>query len=195
MRRLLLAALGTAALVAGPRVPACAQAGIFLSEEEAPHAVFPEADRVVRHVVEVDPELRRRLGDALGGTRPSVQEERYVVFEAWKQDRLLGRAIIVEEIGKHRPITFVVGIDGRGRVADVAVMAYREAYGGEIRHRRFLAQFRGKRAEDSLRSPAEIRNIAGATLSVRAAARAVKKALALASLLAEEPARAAGGQP
>ena len=52
---------------------------------------------------------------------------------------------------------------------DVAVMAYREAYGGEVRTPRFLRQYRGKSPGDPLRSGRDIKNIAGATLSVDAA--------------------------
>jgi hypothetical protein len=52
--------------------------------------------------------------------------------------------MIVEEIGKHQPITFMVGVQPDGKVADVAVMVYRESYGGQVRYARFLAQFTGK---------------------------------------------------
>jgi len=76
-----------------------------------------------------------------------------------------------------------------GTVSDVAVMAYREAYGGEIRTPRFLAQYRHTSAADSLQPPGAIKNIAGATLSVDAASRAVKKALALAAVVCAEGAR------
>ena len=94
----------------------------------------------------------------------------------------MGRAIIVEEIGKHRPITFVVGLRADGRVHDVGVMAYREAYGGEVQSKRFLKQYREKTSASTLQSHSDIQNIAGATLSVEAASRAVKKALALAQV-------------
>ena len=80
-------------------------------------------------------------------------------------------------------ITFVVGLRPDGRVADVAVMAYREPYGGEIRSARFLSQYHDKRPGDAVRPYRDIRNVAVATLSVEASSRAVKKELALASAL------------
>jgi hypothetical protein len=164
-----------------------AQEGVFLSEQDAPAAVFPDADRFVRHEVESTPALRECMTARLGGTQPSLWEERYVVFSAARGDTPLGRAVVVEEIGKHRPITFVVGLKADGSVQDVAVMAYREAYGGEVRTTRFLRQYRGKAPADPLRSGQDIKNIAGATLSVDAASRAVRKAQALAAAL-DEPA-------
>lgn len=158
------------------------QEGFFLSEHEAPAAVFPDADAFARRVIEVSAATRARMRSTLGPTEPSVWEDAYVTFAASRQGTLLGHAIIVEEIGKHRPITFVVGVRPDGTVSDVAVMAYREAYGGEIRQKRFLVQYRDKHPVTGLRTPGDIKNIAGATLSVEAANRAVRKACAVASL-------------
>ena len=170
-------------LVLALAVPARAQEGQFLSEQQAPGAVFPDADHFDRLDVESTPELREQMTHQLDGTRPSMWEERYAVFTASRGGTSVGRAVVVEEIGKHRPITFVVGLRPDRSVQDVAVMAYREAYGGEVRTTRFLRQYRGKTPADQLRSGSEIRNIAGATLSVDAASRAVRKAQALAAAL------------
>ena len=162
------------------------QEGVFLSEADAPKAVFREADAFTRDDVVATEERRSRVTAALGGTLPSMWEERWVVFRATRGGTLLGRAIVVEEIGKHRPITFVVGLHPDRSVEDVAVMAYREAYGGEIASRRFLRQYAGKRLTDDLRTPQGIQNVAGATLSVEAASRAVRKAQAIAAVLDQD---------
>lgn len=167
-------------------VAAHAQEGAFLSEADAPAAVFQDADRFERREVPSTPALRDALRARLDGTTPSLWEERYVVFRALQGDRVLGQAFLVEEVGKHRPISFVVGLRPDGRVEDVAVMAYREAYGGEVRSARFLAQYQGKGPAEALHTHRGIRNIAGATLSVDAASRAVKKAQALAGVLVAE---------
>ena len=159
-----------------------AQEGIFLSEEQAPRAVFADADAFARQVVNVSPTMRERMRTILGTAQPSVWEEQYVTFKATRGDSVAGYAIIVEEIGKHRPITFVVGVRPDGSVSDVAVMAYREAYGGEVRRKRFLTQYHDKTAKSALQTYSDIQNIAGATLSVDAASRAVKKALAVAQV-------------
>ncbi len=168
------------ALSAGRNAPACAQQGAFLREDQAPQAVFSEATTFSREVVNATPELRERMRALLVPTVPSIWEEQYVTFKAMSDGHLLGYAIVTEEIGKHRPITFVVGVRPDDTVNDVAVMAYREAYGGEVKSKRFLTQYHGKSAADALQPFADIKNIAGATLSVDAAGRAVKKALALA---------------
>lgn len=170
-------------LIAGALRPVSAQEGVFLTEEQAPAAVFPSADSFQREVFEVTPEIRERVRALLGATQPSVWEDRYVTYRALQGDAVAGHVVIVEEIGKHRPITFVVGVRSDGRINDVAVMAYREAYGGEVKSKRFLKQYDAKVAADPLRPFSDISNIAGATLSVEAASRAVKKALALTQVL------------
>ena len=115
----------------------------------------------------------------LGSTKPSLWEPDYVLFTVYRDGNLLGYAVVVEEIGKHRPITFVVGVRPDGAVQDVALMVYREPYGGEVRAPRCLAQYRGKNLTASLLSFRHIRNITGATLSAEAIGRGVRKALAL----------------
>jgi thiamine biosynthesis lipoprotein len=152
---------------------------VYLTDAEAPAAVFPTADRFERQNFPGTEELRRRVAKRLGDVRVSFWEASYKVATAFRGDTRLGRAIEVEEIGKHRAITFVVGVDEQGEVAGVAVMAYREAYGGEIRSRRFLDQYQGKTLGDPLRPGQDVQNITGATLSARAAGRAVKKAIAV----------------
>jgi hypothetical protein len=173
-------------LVAGA---AWSEQGVFLSEADAPKAVFRDADAFTRAETAVTPERRAKVGAALGGMLPSMWEERWIVVAAARGGTSLGRAFVVEEIGKHRPITFVVGLRPDRSVEDVAVMAYREAYGGEIASRRFLRQYAGKRPDDDLRGSHGITNVAGATLSVDAASRAVRKAQAIAAVLDAEATR------
>src|SRR5262249_2946009 len=89
-------------------LPAGAQEGVLLTEDEAPRAVFPTADRFERAEIPLTEALRARVEETLQKTKPSVWEPTYVTFTAWQGDTLLGRAFLVEEIGKHRPITFIV---------------------------------------------------------------------------------------
>jgi hypothetical protein len=161
---------------------------VYLSGDEAPHAVFPDADRFARGQIPSTPELREQVTRRLGDLKPSIWEPSYEVTTAFAGERRLGRAIVVEEVGKHRAITLVIGVDPQLRVAGVAVMVYREAYGGEIRTRRFLDQYRGKGEDDPLLPSVDIRNITGATLSARAVGRAVRKAIAVLETIGDAPA-------
>src|SRR3989304_3133810 len=156
---------------------------IYLSEEEAPKMVFPDACKLEIRVVESTPELREKVKGLIGKAEPSIWEREYKTFIAKKDSKVIGYAVIVEEIGKHRPITFIVGVTPEGKTENIAVMVYRESYGSEIRAKRFLKQYEGKTLDDPIRTRDDIVNISGATLSVRAANVGVKKALALISVV------------
>lgn len=163
-------------------MPTWAGTKVYLTLEEAPKAVFPEADSFERRDVQVDQAFRRRVQELMGRVRPSIWEPFYIAFVARKADRVLGYAVICEEIGKHRPITFIVAVTPEGAVRDVAIMMYREPVGDEVRYKAFRRQFSGKTLGDPIQPREDIRNITGATLSVHALSRGVRKALAVVKL-------------
>lgn len=68
-------------------------------------------------------------------------------------------------IGKHDMINYAVALDPDGRVRQVEILEYREAYGGEVRNAAWRAQFDGKHHGDPLRLGKDIQGISGATLS------------------------------
>ncbi len=176
-RRFLL--LGSVALLAA--VPG-RSVEVYLTLEEAPGAVFPEADSFERRDIQVTPEFRDKLRELVGRAKPSIWEPFYITFIARRGEEVLGHAVICEEIGKHRPITFIVAVTPPGKVHDVAVMMYRESIGSEVRYPGFLEQFDDKDLQDPILLYRDIRNISGATLSARALSRGVRKALAVIEL-------------
>jgi hypothetical protein len=176
-RRFLEATAGAAVLVRRVR-PANAQEGVFMAPQDAPRSLFPDATDVDERAIPSTPALKAQVRGLLGQP-PSVWEDAYRVFTVKREGHPLGFVVIVDEIGKHRPITFAVAVRPDGTVHDVAVLAYREPYGGEVRERRFLKQYAGRTATAPLQPYRDIQNIAGATLSVNATGRAVKKAVAV----------------
>lgn len=163
-----------------------AQEGIFMRPDEAPRQLFPDAPETTEQTVGSDAALQQRIRSLLGRA-PSLWEPSYRIFTSKRGDRLVGFVVVVEEIGKHRPITFAVGVAADGRVRDLAVLAYREAYGGEVRERRFLRQYAGKTLADPLLPYRDVRNISGATLSVEATGRAARKAIAVLKAVGDLP--------
>ena len=79
-------------------------------------------------------------------------------------------AWILEEIGKVKPITTGLVVDGGG-LERVKVLIYRESHGWEVRHPFFTDQFKGLRLSDGKRLSRRIDGISGATLSVNALTR------------------------
>ena len=113
--------------------------------------------------------------DFAGGQVTGIEQE----DEGRLEGKTIGFAVICEEIGKHRPITFIVATDTTGQVLDVALMMYREPIGAEVRYKGFVRQFDGKDLSDPIYPRRDVKNISGATLSVRAMSRGVRKALAV----------------
>ena len=94
---------------------------------------------------------------------------------------------MTEEVGKYRPITFMVGVTPQLTVRDVAVMVYRESRGGDVKRKRFLSQYRGKSTRDPIDVGRDIINISGATISVRSVNAGVKRVLAELAALYSAP--------
>ncbi len=88
-------------------------------------------------------------------------------------------AVLDNVFGKEQPITYMVVFDDSERIRAVEILAYREAYGGEVGYKSFRKQFEGKSYNDNLRVGSEIRNITGATISTNAVTTGVRKVSAL----------------
>ena len=111
------------------------------------------------------------------GYRPDKPS--YVVFVARTGDHIDGYAVVDEQMGQHQPITFGVKLDPEGAVERLEVMVYREGYGDEIREGRFRRQFDGMGASDAIRYGEDVVAISGATISSKAMAVGVRRAVAL----------------
>ena len=116
--------------------------------------------------------IERQLGQKLG-------KSEYIFYVAHSAGHIDGYALFDREIGQHEYIDFATFSDCDGRVTRVEVVAYREPYGEGIRSKRFRKQFVGKEAASGFRPGHDIDVISGATLSVRAMAKAVRRATLL----------------
>jgi hypothetical protein len=156
---------------------------VYLTPGQALHEIFEGTAAVDTVRAVLGASEREALHQRLG--RP-VPADTVVVYKPRNAEGgLLGYAVLGEEIGKYRPITFMVGTDTAFAVRDVEILVYRESRGGEVRRARFLRQYRGKTDDDAIRTSRDILNVAGATLSVTALNHGVKRILATLSLLAE----------
>ncbi len=129
---------------------AMAQAEVYITVDEAIRNIFPGFERY---------------------------EEKAKVYTVFKNDKILGWAVALDEMGKIKPITFLVGIDSQHKVLAVYILEYRDIFGSDIKRRSFLRQFIGKTLKDRLKAGRDIDAVTGATVSSNAAAAAVKKAL------------------
>jgi Na+-translocating ferredoxin:NAD+ oxidoreductase RnfG subunit len=177
LRSRLLAILTAAAFVPAP---ARAQE-VLLTKDQALREVFPEVGRTSVEHKELDAKMRDQLQQTLGRRVYEDAVDVTLVYDA--AGAFKGYAVVTEEVGKYRPITFMVGVTPQLSVKDVAVMVYRESRGGDVKRRRFLDQYRGKTVKDPIDSNRDIINVSGATISVRSMNAGVKRVLAELTLL------------
>jgi FAD:protein FMN transferase len=164
------------ALVMCVTLVACASwAETYLSEEQAVKIALPTATTVSTEFKQLTPAQREALQHTSGLRFPEAQ---YKVFIGHgRNGEGSGYAVIMNEIGKEEPITFIVGVTPEGKAGEVALLEYRESRGSEVHEKRFTHQFKGKKSTDPIQVNQDIINYTGATLSSHAMARGVKKAL------------------
>jgi hypothetical protein len=159
---------------------------VYLTPDQALQEIFTGVAAVDTVRAVLTPAELASLRAALGYPAPS--DTVIVLRPRGGGGEVLGHAVIAEEVGKYRPMTFMVGAGPGREVLGVEVLVYRESRGGEVRRERFLRQYRGKGAEDPVRTNRDILNVAGATLSVNAMNRGVKRVLVTLDLLAKRKA-------
>ena len=175
-----IGALGSASAQA----PSAVEIGpiqVYMTAEEAQAKIFPTLASTRLEVKDVSTALKEQAEAQLGRRFAEDSLRVHLLYDA--ADRLLGYAMVTEEIGKYRPITFMVGVDPQFKIEGAAVLIYRESRGGEVRRSRFLRQYRGKSSADPIRINRDIVNISGATMSVQALNFSVRKLLYLTQAL------------
>jgi len=153
-----------------------AHAEVFLTEEEALKLMFPNSERIRKDVIRLTPEKKTEIEERIGWKFPEEVFEVYIGETGTKVD---GYALIQNTIGKHKPMTYMVGVDHAGACMDVELLVFREARGSEVRTKRFNVQYEGKTVFDPVRINKDIINISGATMSVRSLSAGVKRVLVL----------------
>ncbi|MCA9458630.1 MAG: FMN-binding protein [Nitrospira sp.] len=153
------------------------QEDVYLTPEEAAKLTFPESDSIRFEVINLTPDQKRLIEERIGWQFP---ESTFECFIAETRGKIDGWAFIQHTIGKHKAMTYMVGVDPDGEVTNVEVLVYRESRGSEVGKKRFNYQYQGKTIEDPIRINRDIINISGATMSVRSMSAGVKRALVLA---------------
>ncbi len=152
------------------------QEDIYLTPEEAAKLMFPESETIRMEILSITPEQKHQIEERIGWNFP---ETTFDCFIGETKGNVDGWAIIQHTIGKHKPMTYRVGVDPDGEVLNVEVLVYREARGSEVRKERFKHQYEGKSHMDPIRINRDVINISGATMSVRSMSAGVKRTLVI----------------
>ena len=156
------------------------QEDVYLTPEDAAKLMFPKSDSIRSEVITITEDQKRLIEERIGWHFP---ETTFDCFIGETKGQVDGWAFIQNTIGKHKPMTYMVGIAPDGEVTNVEILVYRESRGSEVRKARFNYQYEGKTIHDPIRINRDIINISGATMSVRSMSAGVKRALVLADEL------------
>jgi len=148
----------------------------YLSTEAALRAVFPQAQSFGETPIALTDAQRADIARAAG---PQAGHGQLRAWAAHADGKVIGHVFIDEVIGRQEFITYAVGIDAAGKLRPVEILEYRESHGGEIRGDAWRHQFAGRNSLDELRFEADIKNIAGATLSSEHVTAGVRRILAI----------------
>ncbi len=154
-------------------------AKVFLAKDEALALAFPGADRVEERVfiltdaqkAEVEKLARARLDTQL-----------WTIHVGWRGGAPVGYAVIDTHVVRTLPETCMVVISPAGEVERVEILAFNEPpeYAPT---ERWLHQFDGKELDEGLKMRGDVQGITGATLTATATIAAVRRALALHTVL------------
>jgi len=175
-----LLAAAVLAVVTSWQAPQARAAGVYFSRAELLKTFFSGSDRVSFRTFDIDAAQGRRLAARLG----YAVRERWTIYVGEKAGRVTGYAVLDEELGQHRPISFGVLLSPDGRVERVEVLVYREPKGEEVRRAQFRDQFVGKDAHAPVQAGRDIVAVSGATISSRSMAVGVRRALVIVDELA-----------
>lgn len=148
---------------------------VYLTEKQALDMVFHDL-KVEKKEITMTTEQKKNIQKRL---KRKIKEDTYTVFIGKKDGKEEKYAFILDEQGKHFPMTFIVSLDNKANVDQVAVMVYREKRGDGVKRKRFLNQFKNKNSKDPIEIDNDIVHITGATISSWSMTAGVKKAVVL----------------
>lgn len=164
--------------VAALSVCAPAQAMVYMSVEQAQQLMFGDAALTPLPLL-LSPEQTAAI-EKDSGVRVFAGGLR-----AWKGGD--GYFFVDAVVGKHDLITYAVALTADGRVRQVEILEYREAYGGDVRNPRWREQFKGKGHGDAVRVGENIQNLSGATLSCEHLTDGIRRLLATYAIAIARP--------
>lgn len=151
-------------------------AEVFMSEEDAVKIILSKSRNVRKEVIRLTPEKKDLIEQRIGWKFP---EQAFEVYIGETDGKIDGYAMIHNTVGKHKHMTYMVGVDANGACSDVELLVFREARGSEVGRKRFNVQYEGKTVLDPIRINKDIINITGATMSVRSMSAGIKRVLVL----------------
>ncbi len=152
----------------------------YPSREEILGSVYPDATHFAERIFLTEVEATR--AKELSGEE--VPSPLIALYRVKRGDNLVGRAYVDTHVIRTKRESLLVCLDAEGKVKRVEVTVFLEPPEYNLSER-WYQQYENKSLEVDLRLGQSIRSVAGATLTSRAAAKAVRRVLAIDSVVAE----------
>jgi Na+-translocating ferredoxin:NAD+ oxidoreductase RnfG subunit len=156
-----------------------AGARVLVTQDKALTEAFPAASVTRKDAFLTDVQAKRV--EELSGSEPSSRVVAYYV--AIKDGKPVGTAYFDTHLVRTLPETVMIVVDPEGKVAKVEVLSFEEPP-EYLPKPKWFEQFKSKKLDRDLAPGRGIPVVTGATLTSRAVAAAVRRALALHAVLA-----------
>jgi len=156
-----------------------ARAKVFYSRNEALKLAFPDADEVDSETFVLD---ERQTEQIQRLARCPLESKLVKIYKAMRDGHVVGYALIDIHNVRTLPEAFMVVLTPDGEVSSLRVLAFHEPLEYKPT-RRWYRQFANKSMDSPLRVGRDVHGVVGATLSARATARGVRRALAFYEVL------------
>ncbi|MBC8256015.1 MAG: FMN-binding protein [Candidatus Marinimicrobia bacterium] len=135
------------------------------------------------HTLIIDSELKALVQNRV---RQRFYRDELYYWTISNNDTTIAYALMDNVLGKSMPITFLILVDLDGKIMSTKVIKYREAYGGEVDNKNWLAQFTDFSDKSDYKVGKNIDGISGATISVNSLTKGVQKIAVLFPLIKDK---------
>ena len=124
------------------------------------------------HTLKLDTELKVLVQNKV---KQRFYRDKLYYWNISNNDTTIAYALMDNVLGKSMLITFLVILNNEGNILASEVIKYREAYGGEVGNKNWLAQFTHFSDTSDFKLGKNIDGISGATISVNSLSKAIQK--------------------
>ena len=153
------------------------------SSEEYLLSQFAKGTRINIHTLQLNKKIKI---DIQNKVKQTFYRDKLYYWNISRNDTTIAYAFLDNVLGKSMPITFIVIIDINGNIINTEVIKYREAYGGEVANKRWLAQFMTRNINSNYIVGEDIDGISGATISVNSLSKGIQKLAMLYPIIKNE---------
>ncbi len=151
------------------------QAQVFKTQQKALQEAFANSESIERKVLFLTDEQVKQIQKL---AKPKLESKIVTFYVGEKADSITGYAFFESNIVRTKPETFMVVLDKKARLKFVEVLAFYEPL-DYLPTSNWFELFTNKILNDNLWPKRDIHNITGATLSVQAITKGVRKMLAI----------------